>query len=240
MSAKSSSLSPADLAKYNAAHVAAAMVQNGMIVGLGTGSTAAHLVNILGKRVAEGLRFQGVPTSEATLRLALALNIPMLSADDVERIDLTIDGADEVDPQLRLIKGGGGALLREKIVAAASDDYAIIADDAKPVDVLGAFPLPVEVVRFGLALTARKVEDALKATGCANTRTVLRNDPAGGPFVSDGGNYILDCHCERIPDPDELADRLAHTPGVVEHGLFIGMARTLIVGSATGAEVKTK
>jgi ribose 5-phosphate isomerase A len=228
-----------DIAKINAATAAAEYVKDGMVVGLGTGSTAAHLVRILGARVKDGLRFRGVPTSEATLNQALSLGIPMLSADEAPPIDLTIDGADEVDPAFRLIKGAGGALLREKMIAAASADYVIIADEAKPVDVLGSFPLPVEVVRFGLALTKRKVEAALQAAGCPGTSAVLRKGANGAPYITDGGNYILDCHCDRIPDAEGLADRLAHTPGVVEHGLFIGMAKTLIIGKASGAEVRT-
>ncbi|HVY03483.1 MAG TPA: ribose 5-phosphate isomerase A, partial [Caulobacterales bacterium] len=132
-----------------------------------------------------------------------------------------------------------GALLREKIIAASSADYVIIADEAKPVDVLGAFPLPVEVVQFGLALTIRKVEAALARAGCSGTRAALRRNVAGAPFISDGGNMILDCHCERIPDPEMLSDSLANIPGVVEHGLFIGMAKTLVVGAANGAEARS-
>lgn len=232
--------SPADIAKFNAAKRAADYVKDGMIVGLGTGSTAAHLVRILGARVLDGLKFQGVPTSLATLRLAESVGIAMLDPDESPPIDLTIDGTDEVDPQFRLIKGGGGALLREKIIAASSSDYVIIADEAKPVDVLGGFPLPVEVVQFGLALTARKIEAALQSSGCPGTRAVLRNDVDGQPFVSDGGNVILDCHCERIPNPEALAEALGDIPGVVEHGLFLGMAKTLIIGMAQSAEVRTR
>jgi ribose 5-phosphate isomerase A len=231
--------SPADIAKINAARRGADYVKDGMIVGLGTGSTAAHLVRVLGARVKDGLKFHGVPTSEATLRLARACGIAMLDPDESPPIDLTIDGTDEVDPRFRLIKGGGGALLREKIIAASSADYVIIADEAKPVETLGAFPLPVEVVSFGLALTRRKIEAALRDTGCAAARAAARNDVTGAPFISDGGNMILDCHCGRIPDPDALAETLAHIPGVVEHGLFIGMAKTLIIGSVAGAEVRT-
>jgi ribose 5-phosphate isomerase A len=230
----------ADLEKRNAGRAALDFVKDGMIVGLGTGSTAAHFVRGLGERVALGLRVRGVPTSEQTRRLAIEVGIDLLAAEDVSRIDVTVDGADEVDPSFRLIKGGGGALLREKIIAAASDDYVIIADSGKTVDVLGNFPLPVEVTPFAVGLTARHVEDALATGRCRGRRTALRRAPEGGLFTTDGGNRILDCLCERIEDAEALALALSAIPGVVEHGLFIGMARTLIVGTANGADIRAR
>jgi ribose 5-phosphate isomerase A len=226
----------AEHAKLNAARAGADYVKDGMIVGLGTGSTAAHLVRELGRRVDQGLRFQGVPTSQATLALARASGLTMIDPDDAPRIDVTIDGADEADDQFRLIKGGGGALLREKIIAGASADYVIIADSSKHVRSLGQFPLPVEVTPFAAALTARRIAAALRAAGCADEAR-LRRTPQGALFVSDGGNVILDCHCQLIPDPEALEASLNRIPGIVEHGLFIAMARTLIIGGADGVEI---
>lgn len=229
----------ADLAKLNAAEAALQFVKDGMVVGLGTGSTAAHFVRLLGERVRQGLRVTGVPTSEATRLLAEQAGVPLIDIARVSAIDVDVDGADEVDPAFRLIKGGGAALLREKIVAAASGEMVVIADASKWVETLGAFPLPVEAVRFGFALTLERVREAMAAAGCAGAEAVLRVQGKGAdPVVTDGGNYIIDAHCKAIPDPEALADGLKRIVGVVEHGLFIGMSRTLVLGKAVGAEVK--
>lgn len=231
----------ADLAKINAAAAALDFVKDGMIVGLGTGSTSAHFVRLLGERVRQGLRVKGVPTSEATKALAEEVGVPLLSITQVTNIDIDVDGADEVDPRFRLIKGGGGALLREKIVAAASTNMIVIADETKAVETLGAFPLPVEVTRFGFALTAKRVYEALKKTGCDGSEVVLRTSGKGNdPVVTDGGNYILDAHAKRIPSPDSLGAALKQIAGVVEHGLFLGLAKTVILGKAKGAEIRER
>jgi len=229
----------ADLAKMNAAAAALDYVKDGMVLGLGTGSTAAHFVRLLGERVRQGLRVQGVPTSEATRAQAAAAGVTIVEVDHVAKIDVAIDGADEIDPQLRLIKGGGGALLREKIVAAASDHFIVIADDGKEVETLGAFPLPVEVTPFGFSLAARRIFEALRATGCKGAEVSLREAGAKSkPFITDGGNYILDAKALAIPDPQALADALKRIPGVVEHGLFIGMVRTAIIGQPRGVTIR--
>jgi ribose 5-phosphate isomerase A len=228
-----------DLSKFNAAQAALDYVKDGMIVGLGTGSTSAHFVRQLGERVRQGLRVKGVPTSEATRNLAEQVGVPLLGISQVTAIDVDVDGADEVDGGFRLIKGGGGALLREKIVAAASKHMVVIADESKWVETLGAFPLPVEVTRFGFALTQARVAEALRATGCAGDEVVLRiSGKANEPVITDGGNYILDAHAKRIPDPEALATALQAVAGVVEHGLFIGLSQTVILGKAKGADVK--
>lgn len=228
-----------DLAKVNAAAKALEFVKDGMIVGLGTGSTSAHFVRLLGERVRQGLRVKGVPTSEATQGLAEQHGVPLLNISQVTGIDIDVDGADEVDPQFRLIKGGGGALLREKIVAAASGSMIVIADESKAVETLGAFPLPVEVTRFGSSLTAQRIHEALRATGCEGDEVVLRVGGKGNdPMITDGGNYILDAHAKRIPDANALADALKRIAGVVEHGLFIGLAKTVILGKDKGAAVR--
>jgi ribose 5-phosphate isomerase A len=230
----------ADLAKFNAAQAALDFVKDGMIVGLGTGSTSAHFVRLLGERVRQGLHVKGVPTSEATKALAEEAGVPLLSISQVTAIDVDVDGADEVDSGFRLIKGGGGALLREKIVAAASRAMVVIADEGKWVETLGAFPLPVEVTRFGFALTLERVRDALRKTGCAGDEVTLRTSgKANEPVITDGGNYILDAHAKRIAAPEALAAALKEIAGVVEHGLFIGLVKTLILGKAKGADVRT-
>lgn len=229
----------ADLAKINAAAAALDYVKDGMKLGLGTGSTAAHFVRLLGERVRQGLRVAGVPTSAATQALAESAGVPLLDIEKVTQLDLAIDGADEIDPKLNLIKGGGGALLREKIVAAASAHFIVIADESKDVDVLGAFPLPIEVTPFGFSLAAQRIYQALRATGCQGAEVALREGAqAGKPLVTDGGNYILDAQAQRIPDPAALADALKRIPGVVEHGLFLAMARTAIIGKARGVQVR--
>ena len=228
-----------DLAKINAAQAALDFVKDGMIVGLGTGSTSAHFVRQLGERVRQGLRVKGVPTSEATRNLAEQVGVPLLEISQVTSIDVDVDGADEVDPSFRLIKGGGGALLREKIVASASKRMVVIADETKWVETLGAFPLPVEVTRFGFALTQERVHEALRETGCEGDEVVLRvSGKANEPVITDGGNYILDAHAKRIPDAEALGAALKSIAGVVEHGLFLGLAHTVILGKAKGAEIK--
>lgn len=226
--------------KFNAAHAALDFIEDGMVVGLGTGSTSAHFVRQLGERVAQGLKVKGVPTSEATRNLAEQVGVPLLEISQVTAIDVDVDGADEVDPAFRLIKGGGGALLREKIVAAASTRMVVIADTSKWVETLGAFPLPIEVTRFGFALTAQRIHEALRATGCAGDEAALRvAGKANEPVITDGGNYIIDAYAKTIRNAEALATALQAIPGVVEHGLFLGMAQTVILGSETGAEVKS-
>ncbi len=221
------SLSPQDEAKRRAAARAADFVRAGMKVGLGTGSTAAFLVDILGRRVREGLQIVGVPTSQATQRQAESLNIPLSTLDETPELDLTIDGADEFDSALRLVKGGGGALLREKIVAAASARMVVIADASKQVARLGRFALPVEVDRFGLESTRRHIARLLGELGLPAAPTLRLRE--GHAFVTDGGHAIFDCALGAIPDPETLAARLSAIPGVVEHGLFLGLATSVIV-----------
>jgi ribose 5-phosphate isomerase A len=206
-----------------------------MRLGLGTGSTAAHLVACLGERVRKGLTIVAVPTSEATRRQADEEGIPLTTLDETPELDLTIDGADEIDDELRLIKGGGGALLREKIVASASRRMIVIADGSKRVRRLGRFPLPIEVVPFGLGATRRAVQAAVEASGCRGDLRV-RAAAGGAPFLTDGGHLLLDAHLRDIPDPDRLAGALASIPGVVEHGLFLGLATGAILATEAGLE----
>jgi ribose 5-phosphate isomerase A len=226
----------ADTWKLQAAERALEFVQPGMKLGLGTGSTAAKFVDLLGAKVKAGLDVIGVPTSEATRAQAAALGIRLTTLDEQPHLDLTIDGADEVDDTLQLIKGGGGALLREKIVAAASDKMIVIADVSKRVRTLGAFPLPIEVVRFGFASTRNMVEVLSADAGCSGTIT-LRTGADGQPFVTDSGNYILDCAFGRIDEPDALDEALKIIPGVVENGLFLGLADVAIIAGPGGVEV---
>jgi len=224
--------------KENAAVAALEFVEDGMILGLGSGSTAEIFIDRLGEKVAGGLKVTGVPTSKRTAECAIEAGVPLIEPDKVDRINLTIDGADEVDPGFNLIKGGGARLLREKIVAHASDRMVVIVDNSKMVDMLGQFPLPVEVDPFGMALTAEQVFEALKQTGCIEAQTVLRQMKDGsGPLVTDGGNYILDSKCKKIPNPAETALALSQIPGVMEHGLFIDLADVIIVGEADHARV---
>ena len=223
-----------DRRKLEAAERALEFVMSGMRLGLGTGTTARHFVDVVGERVKKGLEVRCVATSEATHSQAAALGIPLATLDELVELDLTVDGADEIDPELRLIKGGGGALLREKIVAAASRRMVVIADAPKLVKRLGAFPLPVEVVPFGLASTRRHIEDAVAKLGLAGS---IRLRGESSPFVTDGGHYILDCALGAIPDPERLSKALALIPGVVEHGLFIGFARTAVIAEEDGVKV---
>ena len=231
-------LSPPERAKRAAAERALAMIEDGMAVGLGTGSTAAWLVALLGERIArDGLRVTAVPTSTRTREQAAEAGIPLRALDEVERLDLTIDGADEFDGDLALVKGGGGALLWEKIVAAASDRMVVITDPSKRVETLGAFPLPVEVVGFGHRHTESQVRALLARSDVGGDRTMLRHG-SGGPYVTDEGHHILDLHLGRIGDPERLNAELNSIPGVVETGLFVGMADTAIIGHESGdAEV---
>ena len=228
-------LDPIDNAKRAAAARALDFVEDGMTLGLGTGSTAGWFVRLLSERIREtGLSVRGVATSSATVWLAQELGVPLTKPDDIERIDLTVDGADEVDQRLDLIKGGGAALLQEKIVAAASRRMVVIADESKFVQHLGAFPLPVEIVRFGWSLTRRKVTELL-ADMDVQSNTVEVRTGAKGPLVTDEGHHILDLHLTRIGDPPALAAALAALPGVVEHGLFIDMAGTVVIGRGDGS-----
>jgi ribose 5-phosphate isomerase A len=227
-------------AKIKAAEAALDYVQDGMRLGLGTGSTAAHFVRLLGARVKQGLRIVGTPTSEATRKLAEEVGVPIKDLDSIGGVDLTIDGTDEIDPRFRLIKGGGGALFREKMVASSGPAMLVIADASKAVETLGAFPLPVEVSRFGFSLTAGRLYKVLKQTKCEGYEITQRQGGDGKPFITDGGNYILDAHCKRIGEPDLLADALNQVVGVLEHGLFIGLASTLILASDRGVEIRER
>jgi ribose 5-phosphate isomerase A len=225
-----------DELKRQAAGRALEFVQGGMKLGLGTGSTAKHFVELLGMRVRAGLEVIGVPTSEATRAEAARCGIPLTTLDEIDRLDLTVDGADEIDPSLNLIKGGGGALLREKIVAAASDRMIVIADETKWVDVLGRFPLPVEVIPFGLAATRRAIAGAFAETGVSG-QMVVRMGKDGHVFVTDGGHWIVDAHLGRISDARRLATLLSAIPGVVEHGLFVGLATTAMLAGTRGIRI---
>ena len=230
----SSDLSPIDRAKFVAAKRAASYVQSGMKVGLGTGSTAAWLVRCLGEMVRdEGLRIQGVPTSTRTAQLARDVGIEVISLDEAKWLDLTIDGADEYDADLNLIKGGGGALLQEKIVATASDQMMVIADISKQVGMLGAFPLPIEIIPFGWQTTKTLVEETLISLDVLGTSSTLRMN-GDTPFVTDEGNNILDLHLNRIGNARQLSLVLNQIPGVVENGLFIDICDVVVIGSADG------
>jgi ribose 5-phosphate isomerase A len=222
--------------KRAAAARAVEFVRPGMRLGLGTGSTAKHFVERLAERVAQGLTVVAVPTSEATRGLAQRLGITLTTLDETPELDLTVDGADEIAADLTLVKGGGGALLREKIVAAASATMVVIADQSKWVQRLGRFPLPIEIVPFGATATRRAVEAAAAAAGCPGP-AVLRRTADGHAFVTDGGHWLVDARLHQIGDPPALAARLAAVPGVVEHGLFIGLARTAIVAGPDGVRL---
>ncbi|MBY6138957.1 ribose-5-phosphate isomerase RpiA [Leisingera daeponensis] len=227
-------LSPIDKAKFVAAKRAAEMVEDGMRVGLGTGSTAAWLVRCLGELVREeGLRITAVPTSSRTAALARDVGIPVVSLDEAKWLDVTIDGADEFDPDLNLIKGGGGAHLQEKIVATASDQMVVIADASKSVETLGAFPLPVEVLPFGWQSSQALIEETLVSMDVMGRNSTLRMN-SEAPFVTDEGNYILDLHLKRIGNPRQLALVLNQIPGVIENGLFIDICDTVVIGYGDG------
>jgi ribose 5-phosphate isomerase A len=215
-----------DQEKDLAAEASLHFVKDDQIVGLGSGSTAARAIRALGVRVRTGLKIRGIPTSLRSRDLAIELGIPLTTREEVQAIDVTIDGADEFDPHLNLLKGGGGALLREKIVASASKQMVVVADSSKQVSVLGAFPLPVEVIGFAQSLIAKEIA-ALGATA------TLRRDPQGNVYVTDEGHHILDCRFGSIPDPPALARRLSDMPGIVEHGLFLGMASVVVMVKGT-------
>ena len=226
------------LAKENAAQAALDFVEDGMVLGLGSGSTAEIFIEKLGEKVAGGLKVQGVPTSKATEECAIENGVPLIDVDRVSKIHLTIDGADEVDPLFTLIKGGGACLLREKIIAFASEKMIVIVDNSKMVEQLGAFPLPVEIDPFGMALTADQIYQVLQKTGCKDGQTILRQNAEGtGPLITDGGHYIVDCRCGVIPNPGETAHFLEKIPGVMEHGLFVDLASVVIVGEEDHARV---
>jgi ribose 5-phosphate isomerase A len=218
-----------DQEKEAAARVSLKFVRDGNIVGLGTGSTAAFFVKLLAEKVKAGMKIRGIPTSTRTAELAKSLGVPLATLDEFQQIDVTVDGADEFDPKLNLIKGGGGALLREKIIASASKQVVIVTDSSKQVPALGHFPLPVEVIPFAQALVAKKIS-ALGAT------VKVRPSAAGGPYVTDESNHILDCSFGQIPDPPALARQLSDIPGIVEHGLFINLASVVLL--AKGSEVQ--
>jgi len=227
-----------DEQKKKAAYAALDHVEGGMRLGLGTGSTAAHFVTGLGERVKAGLDVLCVPTSEATHRQAKSLGIPLTTLDETPELDLTVDGADELDGHLDLIKGGGGALLREKIVAFASKRMIVIADQSKKVEVLGAFPLPVEVVPFGWRATAMKLSQAAQWAGASGGLSLRMGGDK--PFVTDNGNLIIDCAFGSIPESRKLAAAFSAIPGIVESGLFIGMAGMAIIAGPGGVETLTR
>jgi ribose 5-phosphate isomerase A len=216
-----------DQEKEAAARASLQFVKDGQVVGLGTGSTAAYFIKLLAEKVRNGLHIRGIPTSVASGNLAASLGIPLTTLDEYQEIDVTVDGADEIDPQLRLIKGGGGAMLREKIVASATKQLVIVADASKQVQVLGKFPLPVEVIHFAQALVAKRIAEL-------GAQVSVRKDSAGKLYVTDEGHHILDCRFGEIRDPDGLARQLSDMPGIVEHGLFIGMAKVALLAGGSG------
>ncbi|KQQ91322.1 ribose-5-phosphate isomerase RpiA [Aureimonas sp. Leaf324] len=220
--------------KERVGQAAAAEVETGMRLGIGTGSTAEAFVRALAVRVSEGVRIVGVPTSERTAALCRDLGVPLATLEEVPELDLTIDGADEMDGQLRLVKGGGGALLREKIVAAASARMLVIADASKRVETLGAFPLPIEVNGFGIVASLIAIEKAGHLLGLSGDLSLRKIGES--PFVTDGGHLIVDASFGRIPDPEALSAALHAIPGVVEHGLFLGLASAALLAGPDGIE----
>ena len=229
----------ADEMKRAAAHAALAHVKPGMRLGLGSGSTANHFIDALAERSESGMDVLCVPTSEATRRRAEKLGLRLSSLEETPQLDLCVDGADEIDPSLRLIKGGGGAHVREKIVAVSSKRMIVIADESKRVAVLGAFPLPIEIVPFGAVSTLRRIESAASGAGCRG-RLALRLLSNGTPFITDNGNLICDGSFGRIDEPEAMAMALSSVPGVVDHGLFIGIAALAIIASPSGVETLGK
>ncbi|MHA6288318.1 ribose-5-phosphate isomerase RpiA [Maricaulis sp. CAU 1757] len=228
----------ADRQKAHAAAAALDYVESGMTLGLGSGSTAEIFLRLLGEKIKDGLDVRGVATSQRTAQVARENGVPLIEVDHVDRLSVTIDGADEVDGQFRLIKGGGGCLLREKIIAAASDLMVVMVDESKLVSSLGKFPLPVEVDPFGFSITARQIYQALSKAGVMRPDVQLRRKGDGlEPYLTDGGHFILDCACVNLPDPNAADALLRHIPGVVEHGLFIDIARVVIVGEDNEARV---
>ena len=226
--------SPQDAAKRTAAAKAIeTFLQDGMTIGLGSGSTSRWFVRILGDRVKAGLRVVGVPSSKSTGELAQEVGVPLADLNDVEQLDLTIDGADEIDAKGRMIKGGGANLLWEKIVASASRKMVAIVDESKRVQRLGRFPLPVEVVPFAWRSTERQLQNLFKTSGFTGVRIDVRGSTEK-PLITDSGHYLLDCHLKEIADPDSLAAKLNLIPGVVEHGLFIGIATDAVIGKTDG------
>ena len=217
-----------DEAKLLSAKRAVEFISDGMSVGLGTGTTATLFIRELGKAVQAGLRIRAIATSDASRELALQLGIPITNFDETPVLDVNVDGADEVAPGLALIKGGGGAQLREKIVASAAREFIVVADETKVVEKLGKFPLPVEVIQLALPLVTRRLDElGLKPT----LRPARKGD---GPWITDEGNVILDCHCGVIEDPEETAAEIRNIVGVVEHGLFLGMATLALVAGENG------
>ena len=223
-----------DELKRAAAHAALAYVKPGMRLGLGSGSTANHFIDAVAAKTRAGMDLLCVPTSEATRRRAESLRLRLSSLDETPLLDLTVDGADEIDASLRLIKGGGGAHLREKIVATSSRQMIVIADASKRVSTLGVFPLPIEIVPFGARSTLGKIEKAVRSAGCQGPLTLRMSD--GKPFITDNGNLICDGSFGRIGEPEKLAEALSSVPGVVDHGLFIGIASLAIIATSAGIE----
>ena len=229
----------ADDQKRAAAEEAVKLVEDGMTLGLGTGSTAAHFIDLIGQKVASGMDIRAIPTSQISGDQARSLGIELIEPDETTRIDLAVDGADEVDPRLALIKGGGGALLREKIIAEAANKFVVIADGSKKVAALGAFPLPVEIDTFSWALTVRRLRETLAEQGFDNPSLDLRADKPGEQFLSDGGNLIVDCTLHRIADPAALENALRQLPGIVETGLFVGLTHPVLIATENGTETIT-
>ena len=218
-----------DAEKQEAARASLKYVRDGQIVGLGSGSTATFAIRMLGERVREGMKIRGIPSSIASRDLAIELGIPLITFEDAQQIDVTIDGADEFDPSLNLIKGGGGAMLREKIVASASRRLVIVTDSSKQVPVLGRFPVPVEVITFAEPLVAKRISDL-------GAKVVQRQNKSDTPYVTDEGHHILDCHFGKISDAPSLARTLSEMPGIVEHGLFVQMANIVVMAKAGAVE----